>query len=63
MIEKNKSMSENEENQVVVVQPVVDQVVDQPVYSFANVYNNLAPASVACVPCTAPGTTFINFFN
>ena len=53
MTEKNKSKSENEENQVVV---------DRPVYSFANVYKNLAPASVACVPCTAPGTTFLIFF-
>ena len=45
IMEKQKSTSEIEE----------DVVVDEPTYSFANVYKNLAPASEACVPCIAPG--------
>jgi hypothetical protein len=45
IMEKIKSMSEVEEN----------NVVEEPRYSFASIYKNLAPASEACVPCTAPG--------
>ena len=54
IMEKKKSLSEIEENLVVVDQSAATTT-DEPHFSFASVYKNLAPASEACVPCTAPG--------